>query len=394
MENEIICRVKIRMKTRFIYLLFSLMGFLLLFNGDILAYEEDTVDLTAVDQDSVFILQAVEINISPEKINIINNDGSDTLITRAPGYKGGSSFAQERPVILIGDDETVSASDSIRTEIVVIFGDVTVEGYVKGDVYVIPGNLTIREGGSIEGKIVCLGDVIFEPGSHVWGDIEGFNMITPDTSDVYSFTGSFKEIEFNLADFKFFGPPAMLAMIIFLAIIISGVAAITAVLPKPVARVRQQVEVGFIRCFLVGVLLLLALFPLWILIMVTIIGFPIALLVYPFLIVGAFALGAIGVSQYAGFELGRRTTLKYSGHMRTTFAGVILLSSPLILAAFFSFINMTAIAWPLQIANLAVQFVMFSTGLGAIFFSRFGTRPIDIEINPKYSSASRRESQS
>jgi hypothetical protein len=183
----------------------------------------------------------------------------------------------------------------------------------------------------------------------------------------------------------FTGPLNPLEMLVVMLIVFLSVTVFAAILPRPVARVRHHIESGFIKCFLIGLLLTIAIFPLWILILVTIIGIPIALLVFPFVVIGAYTLGAIGTTQYTGFEMGRHTTLRYQGYMRTTLAGIVAVGSPMILATFFNFINVDSLAWILHYIFLSVQLVLFTTGLGAVYFSRFGTQPEAVELDPEYS---------
>lgn len=358
---------------------------ILLGSSSLSAYEEKGQQAADTSAAADTLRKATSIDITPERINVSYDNGTDTLILRSVGRTApGTNNSRGGDIITIGRDELIDVADSVRGSVLVLFGNLEIRGYVKGDISVIVGDINIRPGANVEGDIVCLGNVDIDSATHVWGDIAALSLQRPVNDSEYDFKGSYQRINFNLANLEIFGPPGLLVMAAFLLVIIFLVISITVILPRPVARIRFQIQTGFIKCFLVGVLLAIALFPLWILILISIIGIPIAILVYPFVVIGAFIIGAIGFTQFAGFELGEHTSLRYSGFARTTVAGTILMGSPLILSTFFGFINIWPLAWILQITFIASQFVMFTTGLGAVFFSRFGTRPKKIRVNPNY----------
>ena len=354
---------------------------LLAFSAQILfAYDEnaDTAGLPPTTS---------EISITPREINIKYDDNSDTIIYRlGQSSSGGTAFKEDKPVIAIGEDEVISVSDTVRADIVIMFGNLQVEGYVRGDIKVLIGDIAVLNEGNIEGDIFCLGQVSLDSGVHVWGNIKASELITPSRSSDYDLRGEFREVKFAISDLRVLGPPAMVLMIAILLSVLIIVSIISIIIPKPVARVRYQIEIGFVKNLLVGALIIVALFPLWILLLVTIIGLPIALLVFPFMVAGAIVLGSIGYTQFAGFLLGKYTTLRYSGYLRTTIAGIILLGAPMIFAAFFGFIGFHFLAWPLQMIFVASQIVMICTGMGAVFFSRFGTVPNVIKLKPTFKS--------
>ncbi len=355
-----------------------------LFLASHLVAYEDTLGIdTSAQADTV--TKAVEVYISTGQIQITYDDGSDTLIER-PGFEDGrkarSSVANA--IIKIGEDETIGPIDSVRGEVVILIGNLAVEGYVKGDVTVLVGDILVGSTGSIEGEINCFGTVTLDSGAHVWGDISAKQLNKPTWDEYFEFRGEYTPIQLDLANLEFLGPLTLVAMAVLLAVVLFTVSITSLIMPKPIARVRFQVDNGFIRCFLIGVLLIVALLPIWVLLLITVVGIPVAVFIFPFLVAGAFILGAIGFTQFAGYMLGRHTTLRYRGFLRTTIAGAILMGSPLILATFFNFINLHPLAWPFQIIFLIGQFIMFSTGLGAVFFSRFGSQPKEVSQHPLY----------
>jgi hypothetical protein len=357
-----------------------LLGAVLLWPGPLAAFEEDTTGIDTI-QTVDSLRKAMQINITPGEIEIRFDDGADTMITRTGGPRE-TSTSRKHEIIAFGENKRIEAADSIRGDVFLILGDLDIDGYVRGDITVLAGDLRIGLSGDVEGKIYCLGTVTLDSGAHIWGDIKAGNLVTPMMDEYYDFRGEFSEKKIGFSWKDIFWSLTSPMMIVYLLLVILSIASFILILPRPVARIRYQIETGFMKCFLVGVLLTIALFPLWLMIVITIIGIPVAILIFPFVVIGAYVLGAIGFTQFAGFELSRRTTLRYEGYLKTTLAGNVLIGSPLILAVFFQFINIDPLTVPIFMIFLAVQFIMFTAGIGAVFFSRFGTRPQEVKLYP------------
>lgn len=359
-----------------------LLGLFLLWPGALKAFEEDTIGIDTI-QSADTLRKAMQINITPGEIELQFNDGTDTLIVREGESREPSSL-RKHEIIAFGEDKTIGTADSIRGDVFLILGDLVINGYVRGDITVLAGDLRIGAGGDVEGKIDCLGTVTLDSGAHIWGDIKAGNLVTPLMDEYYDFRGEFTEKKIGFSWKDIFVSLTSPVMIFYLLLVIICISSFILILPRPVARIRYQIETGFIKCFLVGILLTIALFPLWLMIVITIIGIPVAILIFPFVVIGAYVLGAIGFTQFAGFELSRRTTLRYEGYLKTSLAGIGLIGSPLILTIFFQFINVDPLTVPIFMIFMAIQLIMFTTGLGAVFFSRFGTRPQEVDLHPDF----------
>jgi hypothetical protein len=96
---------------------------------------------------------------------------------KIPGVKVESD---ERSVTYEGDVE-IGKKDSVRTNIIVKGGDLTVYGKVDGDVLVVGGDLSIKEGAHISGNVkVINGEIHQEEGSRVEGHVD--HSVTRSTS--------------------------------------------------------------------------------------------------------------------------------------------------------------------------------------------------------------------
>lgn len=65
-------------------------------------------------------------------------------------------FRFRRPIVRVGQDYTVRADDAVR-EIRSVFGDVTIEGRVEGEVLVVLGSARLASTAVVEGSVVVVG---------------------------------------------------------------------------------------------------------------------------------------------------------------------------------------------------------------------------------------------
>ena len=162
--------------------------------ANVFGYDEDADSLSSQPA-------ANEIRITPQEINIKYDDNRDTVIYRVgQSSSGGTAYKEDKPIIAISEDETITEQDTVRADIFLIFSDLLVEGYVRGKITVLFGNINVRPPGNIEGDIFCLGQVTLDSGVHVWGNIKASDLETPLRSADYDLRGEFTEVRFTLSD--------------------------------------------------------------------------------------------------------------------------------------------------------------------------------------------------
>jgi hypothetical protein len=157
---------------------------------------------------------------------------------------------------------------------------------------------------------------------------------------------------------------------------------------RPVKRVHLQLSRGFIKNFLVGLLIVLALGPVFVLLCITIIGLPVALLIYPFAVLAAIVLGFIGGAYYTGTLVGRRISkFKFDSVYLTMIVGIVALMALWFASGFFASVGVGPLAGVCFGFGVAAISVFLLAGIGGVWFSKFGLRPKELETAPSNSES-------
>ena len=267
-------------------------------------------------------------------------------------------------IVRLFSDATVYSGDHIDGDVVAVFGSVRVEGEVEGSTVAVFGSVDLRRGAFVHGDAVSVGGALHEDdGSHVRGQ----------TVQV-----GFLPLTLGLP-----GLPVVLSMIV-LALLVSlffGWMA-AALFPGRLARVAVTAS----RRTLASLLLGIASGPLacmaCIVLLVTVVGIPIAILL-PLVYMAVLYAGQIAATYVLGCKLMRR---------QLGVGGVTLpLSSGSVLVA--SIFGFSAILWETPGDTRKVAFFILLVGLlflmglttigaGAFLLSRAGSRPHDIDGPP------------
>jgi hypothetical protein len=119
--------------------------------------------------------------------------------------------------------------------------------------------------------------------------------------------------------------------------------------------------------------------PAFILLVITIIGIPVALLILPLFILIAMILGYTSVSLIAGEKLKQNTNLKPQTQMLTLALGILAVE---FMSLFASFLRIfCGLFSPLcvifAILGFMITYVVFTIGFGGAILTLLGTRPKD-----------------
>jgi hypothetical protein len=270
-------------------------------------------------------------------------------------------------MVKITDDLAVAADEDVHGDVVAVMGDAEVAGLVRGDVVVVLGDLHLAETAEVEGKIVViLGRMDRDPGAKV-ADVTVVNPAgdgsRSDLSRLFRGWGA-------LAAFQ--GLFLVLLMLALLLLAVVSRDRVTALVD--VAEGRPGPCVGLGALALVGghavVLGLSALLVL------TVIGIPVALLVLAALLLldlAAIGIGAILVGRLVCRRLGWACPMPW----RELIIGFILLQSLPFIASLLSVtLGSSAAVMALGWAGGALKLLSFVAGLGALLIGRFGGRQI------------------
>lgn len=285
---------------------------------------------------------------------------------------------------------TVPSGQVVEGDVVAPFGDVRVDGEVKGDVTVGKGDLIVGPRAVIHGDaVVNGGGKLLNQGGRIHGemrvnsDVESAPATGPapvgnqhafGIRNGRSWLGSFGE-----------GVQGLISTMVF-GLILAGIgsALIFYALPQ-LERVSYVVRSGTLRAGGVGLAANFLSLPAFVVGMVvlavTIVGIPLILLYAPLFWVALMAAAAFGVVAVA-HAIGERTAERggsYESSKRNaytyTYTGLAILLAPLFVA---HLLEMTVfLAWLgglLQLLGGLLLWAAATVGFGAVFLTRGGTR--------------------
>ena len=324
--------------------------------------------------------------------------GDEGVILRAPGEKQARFISKN--VIIAGDSIDLSELDSalinIESGSIIKFGEpiyiavgelvdgdlvafgapITVAGLVHGDVIVIGSKVHVKSSGIIRGDVHTYGGSIEQdPGGQIRGQRVGvkpfyFRTRLPGTilaHPVRSFVSS--------------GVPLLISIIFTLILAILA----TMIVPRNVERVRETIEKGPGKSFLIGFIACILFLPLFLLLCITLIGLPVALIILPIIYFVIEVMGFAGISLWVGRKLQRGSGSILPSPAAKVAVGALILELPLIAAWVFTFIGniVTPLQWPFQIIGLiivvlgAIILSMATVfGMGAAIWTRLGRHPV------------------
>ncbi len=315
---------------------------------------------------------------------------------------------------LVDLDNKVAFGSTVRVgrgevayDIVSIGGDVKVDGQVRGDAISIGG--TAKIDGRVTGEVVAIGgDVELGPEAEVLGDIVtvGGRVRREDGSSVL---GEVSEVDWGDFEWNWGGawfdgwdgdwfpgvgdrPPffrlgkvfEFVQSIIFTVLLIALSGLVLLVAPKGVGRVRSAASSDLWIMFAVGLGVEVFFFPVLIivslLLAVTIIGIPFAVLLWPAAFIGlaaAFVFGYAGSAAAAGDWCRRRfqgAGRVAAGSFGALALGVLAIQALALVADLLGFLGLP---WFFRVMfrmpGVLICYLAWTIGLGAVFMTRFGT---------------------
>jgi len=300
-------------------------------------------------------------------IRRVSDDATDSAATDTAGVTISGSDVDLGPIRVRGrdngngvvrlfSDARVGPGERVDGDVVAVFGSVRVEGEVEGSAVAVFGSLDLRRGAVVRGDAVAVGGGLSSEGARVSGQ---------------SVQVGFLPMTLGLP-----GQPLVLACIFFFWVISLffgwvGAALFPARLKRVAIMSSRRTAASLGLGILSGPMVLMA----TLLLLVTVIGIPIALLL-PLVYVAVIYAGQLAATYVLGCKLTRRP-LGTGGITGPLMAGSLLVASV------FGF---GAILWdtPGVVRTAALFFLLVGTlllvglstiGTGAFLLSRAGTRP-------------------
>jgi hypothetical protein len=305
------------------------------------------------------IIDEEGITLNGKKIQY--EDLEDSIVSTLI-VEGGSIIKFGEPVD-IGKDEIVDG------DLASFLADVTVAGTVTGDVAVFGADLHLLSSGIIKGDVFTFGGTIHqEPGGQIRGQRAG---VLPKTLPRY---GPIPIIIDPLENLVAFGIPLLFFIIMsFLFLALAGF-----FVPRHIERIGAVIETAPLKSILLGFVVLLVAPPLFLLLIVTVIGIPVALIAQPIVYFVAGIMGFAGVSFFIGTKIQPKTGTGRRAPLSQIFLGALILQAVLILAWLFPLGGrfFAAMFWFFFLIGLIIFLVASMAGLGAVVWTRFGIRPL------------------
>jgi len=311
-----------------------------------------------------------EIILGKEGIKITTSDTKETTATQIkivlPKYttvvelNGGD-------LVKFGKDITIEEGEKVTGDVVAIGGNVRVKGLVEGDVVSIGGNIFVSSTGIIEKNATSVGgDVRRDPGSIIKGESVGLGFLPGKLLGFHTGSHFLWGVGFIFSLFK-------ILFLFFLGILV------LALVPKNVQKVKDKITRNPWQSALIGFLGEILILPAFILLIITIIGIPVAILILPLAILLAMLIGYTSVSLIVGEKLRQNTNIKPQTQMMTLILGILTIEFVLLFARFlrifWGFFSPFSLIF--VIIGFLITYVAFTIGFGGAILTLLGTRPKD-----------------
>ncbi|MDA1272857.1 MAG: RDD family protein [Verrucomicrobia bacterium] len=291
-----------------------------------------------------------------------------------------ASRVYRHEIVVFGQDVTLRENEVSR-EIVVIGGNLTIEGTAEGDVVVVFGSVKVT-GTADRDLVVVFGSADLAEGSEVDGDaviVGGTLNVEPGAA----LNGGRREFAFGkaLPDFSWAGdwflkgvmlarpiPPQFPWVWAVAGVFILMYLFLAAVFPQPVGRCVHALETTPAASFVTGILALTLLGPLAFLLVVSVAG----ILVLPVLVLALLAatfLGKLAIYQCAGKQVGRQFNLQsFQQPSAALFLGLV---------AFY-------LIYTVPVLGFLVWGLTLAWGLGAVFLAIYANFQSERPREPEF----------
>jgi len=272
-------------------------------------------------------------------------------------------------IVKFGESVFVAKDEFVRGDLVVFGGNAMIEGRVGGNVVVIGGNIRARSGSVIKGDAVVIGGMLDEDDDIV---IAGERVVINDFFPVNSLW--------------MFSPEGRVFKFVFMLVGLF-VQLVLAYLVLLFLRVRilkseEHLSANYLKNFGVGVLSAIIAFfgliVLSVLLAITIIGIPLAVLLWiscAGILIFAWTVFALSLGRLVA----KRLQIQSDSVFLMVLIGAVVINLPSVIALGLGF-GIPGLLAPLSLSftvlGLFIAGFAHLAGIGALILSRFGSRPL------------------
>jgi hypothetical protein len=279
--------------------------------------------------------------------------------------------------IAVGQDVVVARDEEVSDAVVVIGGSLRVEGRVRDGILVVGGDVHLSPSADVSGDVALVGGAITrDEGARLIGSVSHVSF--GDWSRVVNVSWwpglDFGDLGRWVTLVGAFARVSLLAVMMAFVLLVAR---------APVARVGRAAAAEPLRAVIIGlaaeVLFLPGLLIVSIALGLTIIGLPIVALLVPGALIVAFIALILGFTALAcrfGEWLEDRLGWRPQSAFLATLMGFLLIIGPTLLARLLGVAPepLRLAAFGLLIAGVAIEFVVWTIGLGAALMTGFGRR--------------------
>jgi hypothetical protein len=253
-------------------------------------------------------------------------------------------------------DAHVPAGETVPGDVVAVFGSADVEGTVEGDVVAVFGSVRLHPGASVQGDAIAVGGVLDHPaGAHVSGQSVALGLLTPG-----------------------WGVPTLATLL--LGVLFGWVATLilgwllALVFPERMRRIGATASRHTAGSFFLGLVSAPLFVIAMVLLFVTVIGIPFAVLL-PFVYVLSVWAGQIAGCYVLGCKIVGRKPGE-GGLMGPIVTGTLLVAGLFVLGAAFAIPEGLSRTFSLFFTLLGVLLIvgLSTIGTGALILSRVGSK--------------------
>ncbi|RKY77444.1 hypothetical protein DRQ07_08775 [candidate division KSB1 bacterium] len=293
---------------------------------------------------------------------------SDTLLLYLAELINNQKRTKRKGIVQFGDNVIVGRNEYVTGDVVVVGGDAEIYGEVKGGVIVVLGNIRLASTSIVHKDVVS-----------VWGspDIDNGAQII-GTTNIFNFKKMFSPHFFRIRPFTLL--PVIIRFIWFL-FLFTVIIAIYYSFKEPVENIRDQIKNNYLRSLVTGILSIILIPALFLILVTTIIGIPLALFVLPLTIIAAFLTGITACSLSVGHHILPRTGLKTDSVLAALFAGLLAIELPSLISRITSLFS-PVLTTTFSLAASIIIIIAWIPGLGAVILTKFGrNKPTDTGNN-------------
>ena len=296
--------------------------------------------------------------------------------SRTPGRRNRSD-----PRVNIGGSVRVGADEVIDGDVVAVGGSAYIEGTVQGDVVAVGGSVDLGPRAVVEEDVAVIGGSLHRAqGSRIGGNIKevGLGSFQGDWIEPRAWFRGWTDgvMGSTFAFVSTITRAAVLCLLAGLVVLLAG---------GYVDRISSRASMEPVKAGIIGFLAQLLFLPLLIItilvLVVTIVGIPLLVLI-PFIVLGLGVVALVGFTSVAhqlGIHVGRRLGWANPSVYLTTFAGVVAILLPVLLARLALLAGGTGVTllWHgLALTGFLIEYLAWTVGFGAVALVRFGRKPV------------------